>query len=110
MKFTIKLALFSALIYATMAVNGPIKNKLSEANNKRLVEIASECETEICTLAPIATPSLSFCPGTTGATPGTGSTGSASSTAYGSVISASSNQITGQDPNKASVSNCNGNC
>jgi len=45
MKFS-KLAIFAALIVGSMAINGSIKNKLSERSHNNLVETAAEAEVE----------------------------------------------------------------
>jgi hypothetical protein len=45
MKFT-KLAIFSALIVGSMAINGSIKKQLSERSHNNLAEVAAEVETE----------------------------------------------------------------
>jgi hypothetical protein len=66
MKVSLKLAVFSALILGTMALNGSIKQKLVENAQRNLVE--TESSTEQC-MMPVLTPpsTASFCPNNTGA-------------------------------------------
>jgi len=58
MKISLKLAVFSALILGTMALNGSIKQKLVENAQKNLVEV----DAEQCMMPVLTAPNLTFCP------------------------------------------------
>jgi len=77
MKISLKLAVFSALILGTMALNGSIKQKLVENAQKNLVEV----DAEQCMMPVLTAPNLTFCPNPAGA-PAPSSQGSANSTTF----------------------------
>jgi hypothetical protein len=63
MRSTYKLAIFSAIVVGTLAVNGSIKQKLAEKAHNTLVEVESETPAcDDCCPPPITAPSLDFCP------------------------------------------------
>jgi len=84
-----KLAILSVLFAGTFAINGSLRKVLAEKANKNLVEVdADQSDCGCCSLPAISKPSLSFCPddGTGGVLPP--NTGSASTNAYSSTITA----------------------
>jgi len=117
MKRAFKVTVLSALVLGSMALNGSIKQKLSEQGRKNLAEVAVESQVDadvdqsMCGLPMITPPSLTFCnqQNTTpaGAPP---VSGSGTSTSFNSVTSAQQGEVVVGAPNTGSASNCSGTC
>ncbi len=117
MKLSSKLILFSMVFIGALAVNGSIKQRLSQTNSQSMVEggdcacgSSGTCTCGIfpsCTLPELFEPECDL--GPQGAPP-PASGGAGDASVYNSALLAVSGQTTNQIPDTGSVTNCDGNC
>ncbi len=113
MKSSSKLVLFSMVFIGALAVNGSIKQRLSQTNSQSMVGGSSECDCDcsgtfpVCDLPELVEPECDL--GPQGAPP-PASGGAGDSTVFNAALLAVSGQTTNQIPDTGSVTNCEGNC